>query len=138
MPIFSSTYINKVDKKGRVSVPAAFRSELPDDNPAISILPSLVCKAIEGFDRQYLSNINDQIDNFDIMTNAGKRQSPAAKIISRSITITIDSDGRIVLPQAFLKHAGIGDKAVFVGLGSSFRIWGPEAHDEAVMQDEGA
>ncbi len=138
MPLFSSTYTNKVDKKGRVSVPASFRSTLPDDDQSIAILPSLVSKAIEGFDYLYLENISERLNNFDMLTSPSLAQDPAAKILSRSMTISFDSDGRIVLPQEFIKHAGITDRALFVGLGRTFQIWAPEEFDAAMLQGGGA
>ena len=137
MPLFSSTYTNKVDKKGRVSVPASFRSTLPADDQSIAILPSLVSKAIEGFDYMYLENISERLNNFDMLTAPSLSQDPAAKILSRSITISFDGDGRIVLPQEFIKHAGITDRAIFVGLGRTFQIWSPEEYAVATLQSEG-
>ncbi len=136
MPIFTSTYTNKVDKKGRVSVPASFRSTLPDDDQSVSIFPSLVGRAIEGFDRSYLDHIQARLDNYDMMTIPVETQDPAIKILSRVLTISIDSDGRIVLPQEFIKHAGIADRAVFVGLGSSFQIWSPKEHVAVYGQND--
>ncbi len=138
MPLFTSTYTNRVDKKGRVSVPAPFRSTLPDGDQSIAVLPSLVSKAIEGFDYLYLAQISERLNNFDMLVSSRQTQEPAAKILSRSITISFDGDGRIVLPQEFIKHAGITDRAVFVGLGSTFQIWSPEEYAAAMTEGEGA
>ncbi|NOZ42011.1 MAG: division/cell wall cluster transcriptional repressor MraZ [Alphaproteobacteria bacterium] len=138
MPLFTSTYTNRVDKKGRVSVPAAFRSTLPDGDQSIAVLPSLGSRAIEGFDYSYLEHISERLDNFDMLTSPGRAQDPAAKILSRSISISIDSDGRIVLPRDFINHAGIVDRAVFVGLGRTFQIWAPAEYDAVLARDEGA
>ena len=138
MPLFTSTYTNRVDKKGRVSIPAAFRSTLPDDDQSVAIFPSLVSKAIEGFDNQYLEHISDRLSNFDMLTTPSLTQDPAAKILSRSMTISFDGDGRLVLPQDFIKHAGITDRAIFVGLGRTFQIWSPEEYEAALKQGDGA
>lgn len=137
MPLFTSTYINKVDKKGRVSVPASFRSALPGDDQSIAVFPSLVSRAIEGFDYLYLEHISERLNNFDMLTSPGLTQEPAAKILSRSMTISCDTDGRIVLSQDFIRHAGITDRALFVGLGRTFQIWSPEEYDVAMSQSEG-
>lgn len=137
MPLFTSTYTNKVDKKGRVSLPAAFRSTLPDDDQSITVFPSLVSKALEGFDYLYLENISERLNNFDMLTSPSLTQDPAAKILSRSMTVSFDSDGRIVLPQDFISHAGITDRAVFVGLGRTFQIWSPEEYEASTRQGEG-
>jgi len=137
MPLFTSTYTNRVDKKGRVSIPAAFRATLPADDQSITVLPSLVSKAIEGFDYQYLGEISDRLSNFDMLTTPSLTQDPAAKILSRSLTISFDGDGRIVLPQELMKHAGITDRAVFVGFGRTFQIWSPEEYDAAILGSDG-
>ena len=138
MPLFTSNYTNKVDKKGRVSLPAAFRATLPLDEASITLMPSLVSKAIEGFDYQYLEHISTQLNNFDMLISPRLVQDPAAKILSRSLTISFDGDGRIVLPQEFMKHAGITDRAVFVGFGRTFQIWSPTEYDAVILRGEGA
>ncbi len=138
MPLFTSTYTNKVDKKGRVSVPASFRSTLSGDDQTIAVFPSLVSKAIEGFDYSYLEHISERLNNFEMLVSPSLTPEPAAKILSRSITISFDADGRIVLPQEFIRHAGITDRATFVGLGRTFQIWAPQEYDAAMSQSEGA
>ncbi|MCF8474323.1 MAG: hypothetical protein K9G26_06455 [Emcibacter sp.] len=137
MPLFTSTYINKVDKKGRVSVPASFRATIPSEDQSVAVFPSLVSKAIEGFDCSYLEHISERLNNYEMLITPIQKQEPAAKILSKSITISIDADGRIVLPQDFIKHAGITDRALFVGLGRTFQIWGPEEYDCAMAQGGG-
>ncbi len=135
MPLFTSTYTNRVDKKGRVSVPAPFRATLPDGDQSVAAFPSLISRAIEGFDYGYLEHISDRLNNFDMLVSPRQKQDPAAKILSRSITLSIDNDGRMVLPREFMKHAGIADRAVFVGLGRTFQIWGPEEYTAAMAED---
>lgn len=127
-----------MDKKGRVSVPAAFRSALPADDQSIAVFPSLVSKAIEGFDYQYLEDISERLNSFDMLVSPIQKMDPAAKILSRSITISIDSDGRIVLPQEFMCHTGMTDRALFIGLGRTFQIWDPDAYAAYIAQSEGA
>lgn len=136
MPLFTSTYTNKVDKKGRVSVPAAFRAALPESDQCVAVFPSLVSKAIEGFDYPYLELISERLNNFDMLTSPSLTQDPAAKILSRSIRVSFDGDGRMVLPQDFMTHTGITDRAVFVGLGRTFQIWSPDEYETA-CQGEG-
>jgi MraZ protein len=43
--------------------------------------------------------------------------------------LPFDREGRISLPENLAKHAGIGERAVFVGRGNRFQIWSPEAHE---------
>jgi MraZ protein len=44
--------------------------------------------------------------------------------------LSIDGDGRIVLPQALRSHAGLQSEVTFVGLGDKFQMWAPEQFDE--------
>ena len=39
--------------------------------------------------------------------------------------LSIDQDGRIVLPEKLRAHAGIGAEVAFVGLGEKFQMWEP-------------
>src|SRR3546814_19771945 len=49
----------------------------------------------------------------------------ATTIFAESQQLPFDSTGRIQLPEPLRDHAGIGDKAAFVGMGTLFRIWEP-------------
>src|SRR6202012_5346523 len=54
LALFSSTYFNKIDRKGRVSVPAAFRAALTGQTFAgIVVFPSPKLQALDagGYDR---------------------------------------------------------------------------------------
>jgi MraZ protein len=41
-----------------------------------------------------------------------------------------DKEGRIVLPENLKAHAGLVDSVVFMGLGTTFQIWEPQAAEE--------
>lgn len=51
----------------------------------------------------------------------------SAMLFADARQLAFDVTGRIVIPADMLKHAGITDRAVFVGRGNSFQIWNPEA-----------
>ena len=50
-----------------------------------------------------------------------------AMLFADARQLAFDVTGRIVIPADLLKHAGITDRAVFVGRGNSFQIWNPDA-----------
>ncbi|WP_138379369.1 division/cell wall cluster transcriptional repressor MraZ [Luteithermobacter gelatinilyticus] len=126
MPKFTSTYTNKVDKKGRVSVPASFRAALPEGSwQGIVVYPSFVHDAIEGCDLAHLDRLADSID--DLAPFSEEHDAFTLSIISSSSRLAFDSEGRIILPQELMEIAGIVDRATFVGRGNTFQIWEPEA-----------
>src|SRR5271167_514259 len=122
--LFLSTYVNKVDRKGRVSVPARFRETLSGQAfSGIVVYRSLKHAAMEccGFARiEQLSARLDQLPEFSDERDA------LSSILADSQELAFDGEGRIVLPQPFCAHAGIGENAAFIGLGATFQIWEPE------------
>ena len=126
MAFFSSTFVNKVDKKGRVSVPAPFRAVLTGQTfQGIVAYPSLSEPAIDasGIDRMaMLSNRLDAEDPF-----AAEYDPRADAIFGDSVQLSFDPEGRVMLPEILRQHAAIGDQAAFVGRGPTFQIWEPEA-----------
>lgn len=125
MALFLSTYHNKVDKKGRVSVPAHFRNALSGQSfHGIVAYPSFVnpCVEASGIDR--IEQLSQSIDSLDPYSE--ERDAFATSILGESVQLSFDGEGRIMLPEVLLENAGISDKAVFVGKGATFEIWQPE------------
>ncbi len=126
MPLFLSTFENKVDKKGRVSVPASFRSELIEQGfNGIIAFPSLAHPAIEGWGKERMKALAGGIDTFDPFSD--QRDNFANAILAEATELAFDGEGRVVLPEKLKEHAGIGETATFVGRGSTFQIWAPAA-----------
>jgi MraZ protein len=125
--LFLSTFVNKVDRKGRVSVPASFRAALAGQSFAgIVAFRSFKAAAIEGSGIDRIEEMSARLDALDQFSE--ESESLAAAIFADSQQLAFDSEGRIVLPQALAEHAGITETAAFVGLGRTFQIWEPEAH----------
>ena len=142
MAVFLSTFANKVDRKGRVSVPAPFRAVLERQaSSGIILYPSFKHDCIEGSGDERIQEIVDSIDALDAFSD---ERENLQTILADARQLTIDSDGRIVMPQDLLDYAGIDGNATFVGLGKSFQIWEPsafEAHRQKNRQrarDQGA
>lgn len=122
---FLSTFQARLDSKGRVSLPAAFRAVLEADGFAgVFIHPALEQPAIEAGGNQLLATIDALIGRFSPYSEARDLLSTA--LYGQAETLKPDPEGRIVLPERFKAHAGIGSELVFVGLGEKFRIWSPQ------------
>lgn len=135
---FISTYENKVDRKGRVSVPAAYRSALGTETyQGIIAYPSLIEGAIEAFGRGMLDELNrrklDQTLDGGDYTQAlvGRSDDGLVEtIMAISSELPFDGEGRIILPARLTEHAGITDRATFVGRGTRFQIWAPDVYEK--------
>jgi transcriptional regulator MraZ len=137
MPLFLSTHVNKVDKKGRVSVPAPYRSALAGQGwEGVVCLPSLVNPALDGCDLAFMEKLSaDQSQGMQAFGRSKDAFSSAVFAASRQLPF--DSEGRIILPEPFIKHAGISEAACFVGQGATFQIWEParfEAYQKEAWQ----
>jgi len=130
---FLSTFVNKVDRKGRVSVPASFRASLANDSyQGIIAYPSMTDTALDGFGRSMLEELNSrQLDktmsdgDFE-QALLGGSNSVVDTIMAMAHELPFDGEGRIVLPAALTDAARITDRATFVGRGSRFQIWSPD------------
>ena len=119
-----STYENKLDKKGRVSVPASFRSYLSNlGYNGMVCYPSFNNQSIEAWPQDRIEKISNTIDSLNPFEE--KRDFFATSILSESINLQFDSEGRISLTPKLLNHAKIKNSMVFVGQGKTFQIWEP-------------
>ncbi len=122
--MFLSTYENKLDKKGRVSVPASFRSYLSSlGYNGVVCYPSFNNQSIEACSQDRIEKLSNTIDSLNPFEE--KRDFFATSILSESISLQFDSEGRISLSSKLLKHAKIKNNMLFVGQGKTFQIWEP-------------
>lgn len=128
MTLFLSTFVNKLDKKGRVSVPASFRLALSNQSfQGIVAFRSFKLPAIEGMGIDRMQRLSESVDQLDLFSEA--QDDLTASIFSDSQMLAFDGDGRVVLNQALLDHAKIEDGVAFVGRGATFQIWNPRAFE---------
>ena len=83
-------------------------------------------------DLERIKKISESIDNLDPYSE--ERDAFATAVLGGSVQLSIDGDGRVILPENLLKKAKIKDLAVFVGKGSTFEIWEPKRFEEYMDQ----
>lgn len=135
--LFMDTVINKVDAKGRVSLPSDYRAIVKELSTEIVCYRSLSAPCIEGCLEETLDKLANVIE--DATDFFSETQDNLTNLIfGDARRFTFDSTGRIMLSEKLLKHAGITDTAVFVGKGRKFQIWNPQnwAKEEARIRAE--
>ena len=127
--MFLSTYENKLDKKGRVSVPASYRSYLSNlgYNGIVCFL-SFNNQCIEAWPQDRIEKISNAIDTLNPFEE--KKDYFATSILSESINLQFDNEGRIILSSKLLKHSKIKNNVLFVGQGKTFQIWEPTSFEK--------
>ena len=127
--MFLSTYQNKIDKKGRVSVPASFRSYLSNlGYNGVICYPSFNNNCIEAWPQDRIEKISNAIDSLNPFEE--KKDYIATSILSESINLQFDSERRILITNKLLKHAKIKNSILFVGQGKTFQIWEPNYYEK--------
>ena len=127
--MFLSSFENRIDKKGRVSVPSTFRSHLSSMgyNSFISY-PSFNHSALEACSQDRIEKLSNVIDSLNPFEE--KRDYFATSILSESINLQFDTEGRVSLTEKLLNHAKIKNNILFVGLGKTFQIWDPKIFEK--------
>ena len=123
--LFMDTIFNKVDAKGRVSLPVDYRAIVKEAASEIVCYRSLTSPCIEGCLEDLLEKLAQDMENsLDFFSQ--EQDDLTNLIFGDAKRQTFDSTGRIMLSEKLLKHADITDCAVFVGKGRKFQIWNPE------------
>lgn len=130
MSLFLSSYENRLDTKGRISVPSSFRASVSSERFAgVVLYRSFTNKCIEGLSMSRMEQLAAATDKMGVFDS--ELDDLSAMLFADARPLAFDVTGRIVIPEDLLKHAGITDKAVFVGRGNSFQIWNPEEFKKA-------
>ena len=123
--MFLSSFENKIDKKGRVSVPANFRSYLNSlGYNGFITYPSFNHDALEACSQDRIEKLSNTIDSLNPFEES--RDYFATSILSESENLQFDTEGRVSLSEKLLDHAEIKNNVLFVGLGKTFQIWDPK------------
>jgi MraZ protein len=121
---FVSHYTNRLDAKGRVSIPAPFRGVLTRDGyEGLYVHPSLDADALECGGFALLSHIEGLLNSLSV--HSEERDAFSTALLGTSEILKIDSEGRVILTDNLRGYAGITSEVTFVGQGHKFQIWEP-------------
>ena len=136
MALFLSRSTHKVDKKGRVSVPAAFRAALGDAlGDGIALTKPL--NRLTTIEATPMARVMARIEQLEALNqDTPQHQAFAMVTLGNMRQVGVDGDGRMILPEDLMTFAGITDSAVFVGLGRTFQIWEASALDAYMIEAE--
>ena len=110
-------------------MPASFRSYLSNlGYNGVICYPSFNNSSIEAWPQDRIEKISNAIDALNPFEE--KKDFFATSILSESINLQFDSEGRISIPEKLLKHAKIKNNVLFVGQGKTFQIWESAAFEK--------
>ena len=131
--MFLSRFTNTLDAKGRVSVPADFRTAVAldgivnnDDFDGIVVWPSLDGKWLEGGGMALVRSKLALLENLEPHDHA--RIAFERAYFGESFRLSFDASGRVSLPKELAEFAGLGKQVTFVGMGERFEVWDADAY----------
>jgi MraZ protein len=129
MDRFLGRHAKRIDAKGRISIPAAFRAVLTRDGfEGVFALRSLSQPAVDAGGHALIGQIDRLLSGYDVFSDAYQTLSTA--LLGGGDTLALDGEGRIVLPDWVRTQTGVTDEVIFVGQGTKFQIWSPERFAE--------
>lgn len=133
--LFLGSYVNKIDAKGRLATPARFRRVLDlEKGAAIFCIPSTEEPCLECGGADYIETLMASITALDPFSK--ERRSLERTVTAKITEVSLDKEGRVVLPQALRDHARLNGEALFAGIGHSFQIWNPEEFGKVLAEEE--
>lgn len=146
---FRGEFYQKVDAKARVSIPAAFRAILNADDPQKGekggarlylVYGGKSRTFVEGYSKRGADQLAADIEAMEM--GSPERTRAERDLVSRSVMVEIDADGRIVLPQRVREKMGFGGdlpsdaEAAFAGFTNRFRLYRREVYDAELAEDD--
>lgn len=138
--VFIGEHDNKIDAKGRLSIPAEFRRELEEADPKwesgkparmVVVYGDERRNYLEVFSIADLQRVHAQIAR---LPRGSRKRFELQKLYAHQVVMaTVDETGRIVLNQKLRNKLGLEDRALVVGNGETFMIWQPDTYNNDGM-----
>ena len=127
---FLGTHQNRLDAKGRVSIPAAFRAALRTEAGAEGPTPLILRMShkhpcVEGWPVDRFALLATPLGRLNQFSDAHDNMS--STLFADAFPAEADKEGRVVLPGELVEHAGLTNQVTFMGMGEHFQIWEPNA-----------
>lgn len=137
--VFLGTWRHRIDRKGRISIPARFRSALEADGALIdgklevALAPPLSgAPCVEGSGPGLTERLAAAIAKMNPLSP--EHDALATVLLGAVQMVGADAEGRIVLPPDLRAHAELEDEAMVVGVGQRFRIWRPDRFQASLAE----
>jgi MraZ protein len=127
-PFFFGRHYHSVDSKGRVAVPSAFRRKLGPESGEVLILHARPDGAIRVHPAADWADF--WVAALPAITRYQDDSDDARRLLGEVEEVSLDRQGRVLIPRPMLDEAGIRDQTVFTGAGEYFEIWDPERYRE--------
>lgn len=117
--MFLGRFAHNLDSKGRLAVPARFRASLEEG----LVLTRGLDRCVAAYPMAVWDELAARISALP-MTDSNARQF-RRMVFAEAANLTLDGQGRMVVPPELREYAGIDREAVVIGVHTSFELWSP-------------
>ena len=122
MTQFMGSFTGKLDRKGRVSVPASFRAALERMGcPDLVLRLSHTDSCIEAWPLTTFETMASGLSQLEVFSEA--HDDLSLSLFADAYPRRPDGDGRVMLAEDVVAQAGLSEAVTFMGRGTSFQIW---------------
>jgi MraZ protein len=133
LAVFKGTYHHKIDPKGRLPVPAAFRRTLTEQGGG-GVVVTQLDQCLAAWPPAEWARLEAQLASLPAFSKPVKALTRL--LVSRAGDCEIDVQGRILLPPPLRQAAGLARDVVVVGVLNRFEVWSPEAWNSFLKDSE--
>ena len=132
--MFKGTYRHRIDPKGRLPVPAAFRRQLQAQG-ASAVVATPLDQCIAVYPPSEWARLEGQLRSMPTFSRQVKALTRL--LASRAQDLDLDVQGRVLLPPMLRQAASLAGEVLVVGVLDRFEIWNPDVWDSFVRESEG-
>ena len=130
--MFLGEYQHTVDQKGRLAIPAKFREELAEG----AVVTRGLDKCLVIYPGSEWASLAERVSRLP-------QTQPNVRTLSRllfsgAVDLSLDGQGRTILPQYLRKYAGIAANVAVIGLYQRIEVWGLEEWNAVKATTEAA
>lgn len=130
IPLLLGTYTPKMDKKGRMALPAKFRGQLGEG----MVMARGQERCVYLLPQTEFRRIAMQIQRTSMGNKAAREYLRV--FLSGAVDQDPDKQGRVLVPQMLRDYANLGDDIVVIGVGTRAEIWNRQAWEAYLAEKE--
>ncbi len=131
---FTGEYINLVDQKNRLSIPAKFRNALDSDNDKTFVLSKGFDECLLLYPLNEWKIVEEQLSSLSSIKN--KNRNFIRKITRHANYVKYDSQGRVAIPELLLEYANIDKEVIVIGVVKKIELWNKTTLDNYEKQKQ--
>jgi len=137
MPFFMGEYSYALDEKGRVKIPAAFKSDLAPETDSVVFLVRDREECVAIYTPDEYAKLRAHLLTLDM--NLAANRVLARRQISSAFEVPVDAQGRIKVPAELIKSARLdkGGEVKVAGFMNCVQIWNPDEYQKSMALPDG-